>query len=597
MGLFPGGIVFMHVEPRPLPLSHMGLRGDSAPRIAAWAKPAVVVSFVYILLTALTEPFFMADTIGYADAVARGDFKDFGHLGWYWIGYLLSVFLLPVTSLFVGPSPVLNITFTFVLLNLLTGLMSVLLIRSLVHKVTGHNGAAYAAAFALLGAQTFLNFTQTGTSYTFGMAFLLLGIWIIVAKDEDGLSARHAALGGAALFVSVAVWFTFILAVPAALLASVLLRGMTRRRLMTAIGVGLVFSAILLLAFGAAGYSLGIRSVDGAREWILASGHGVRGMNGIPRAAFGFARSIVDTGNDGPLLKAFLVGDPYNPVSLGQILRASLFKIALVYALVGAILLNLLRSADGRRTLAFLAITSAPVLAFAVMWQGAAIERYLPMYPALFLAFGVSLIVAGSHRRVAQASLACVGLIALANLGVLAKPVQAARQQAVVERVRDLTPLARPGSVVAVITQADEVWAFKWTFPFHPLNRSGDFSVYHLVEPGTTWTLGWPNAFAMQALATWDRGADVWISTRVRSERPLREWKWVEGVDPSVKWMDVQQLFARLETGTSVGGADGFLLLRPSPGNRAVLAALAGSASPTLGAPAAAAASTAALTK
>jgi hypothetical protein len=579
-----------------LPLPRPG--SADASRAAASFRPALIVGLAYILLTILTEPFFMGDTIGYADAVAREEIKDFGHFGWYWIGYVVTHLLLPITSMFVGSSLALNVTLTFILLNLITGLMSVLVMRSLVHHITGHSGASYVAAFALLFAQSFLNFTQAGTPYTFGMAFLLLGIWIVVTKDDDGLTSSGATLAGASLFVAVAVWFTFVFAVPAALLASVLLRGLTRRRMITAIAVGLVFSTLLLLTFGAGGYSLGIRSIEGAREWIMGAGHGVRGMSGVPRAAFGFGRSFIDTGNDGPLLKAFLVGDPYNPVSLSDIVRASLLKLAVFYAFVAAILFNLVRSADGRRMLALLAITSAPVLAFAVMWQGAAIERYLPMYPVFFLAFGASLASTQAIWLLKQASLAFVAVMAVVNLGVMAKPVQAAREDAVIERMRDLAPRLRPGSMVAVISQMDEVWAFRWTFPFNPLNKSDNFSVYHLVEPGTTWTVNWREAFATQALATWDRGADVWVSTRVGMDRPLREWKWVEGVDPAVKWADVRDLFGQLESRTRVGGADGFFLLDPSPHHRAVLREVA--ARPGLNGPPAAvhsSASKAALSK
>jgi hypothetical protein len=532
----------------------------------------LVVASAYVLLTTCTVPFFMADTIGYAEAIGVRRFRDFGHLGWYWVGFVFSELLMPLTQPIVGPSLQVNITFTLVVLNWLTGLMSVLLMRSLVFRVTRRQGAACAAAFALMVSQAFLNFTQSGSSYTFGMAFLQLGTWLLVTRDEQEPATLHTALAaGASLFVAVAVWFTYVFSMPAALLAPAILHGFTRRRLMNAVRTGCILAILVLTTFGAAGYSLGISSFEEARKWVADAAHGVRGMKGVPRAVLGIARSFIDTGNDGPMVKAYLVNDPYNPVSLGDILRTSVWRVALFYAFVGAIAVNLWRSPLGRRVLVLLAVNAVPVLAFAIMWQGAAIERYLLLYPVFFLAFGCSLASTRAIRVLQQASVAFVAVMAAVNVGVMAKPVQAAREQAVVERISALAPMLRPSSMVAVVTQLDEVWAFEWTFPFNPINASGRLATYHLVEPGTNRALIWRELFAEQALSAWSRGGDVWVSRRVESGRPLREWKWVEGDDPTVSWNDVTGFFARLEMGRPVGGADGFLELPPSAGNRALL--------------------------
>lgn len=81
--------------------------------------------------------------------------------------------------------------------------------------------------------------------------------------------------------------------------------------------------------------------------------------------------------------------DPYNPVPLGDLLRFSLWKLALFYAALAALVVQLARSPMGRRALALLAVCGAPVLGFAVFWQGGDIERYLPLYPMLFLALAI----------------------------------------------------------------------------------------------------------------------------------------------------------------------------------------------------------------
>ena len=535
-------------------------------------RPSFVIAASYLLLTAVTVPFFMGDTIGYADAIAQGRFSDFGHYGWYWLGYVCSELLMPLTRLVVGSSPALNIAFTLVALSWITGLLSVLVMRSLVFRVTGRQLPAYIASFALMVSQAFLNFTQSGCSYTFGMSFLLVGIWVLVTRDVSGRSTwRDALLAGGALFVAVAVWFTYVFSIPAALLAPSFVRGFSVRRLTTAVQTGTVMSILLLVAFGAGGYANGVRSVEGARRWVVDASHGVHGMNGIPRTVLGLGRSFIDTGNDGPMVKAYLAKDPYNPVSVMDIVRGSLWRLALFYAFTAAIVLNLARSRDGRRVLGLLALNAAPVIGFAILWQGGAIERYLLVYPIFFLAFGYSLASMSSVRALKYASVGFVVVMTAVNLGVMATPVQAAREQAAVDRLKDLRPLLRNESLVVAVTQLDEVWAFRWTFPFNPINTADALRVHHLIEPGTSRDLTWRAVFAEQARATWAAGGDVWVSNRVRSERPRREWKWVEGDATGVSWKDVTAFFTALDSGPTVGGQDGFFMLRASEHNRARL--------------------------
>ena len=157
------------------------------------------------------------------------------------------------------------------------------------------------------------------------------------------------------------------------------------------------------------------------------------------------------------------------------------------------------------------------------------------------------------------------------NLSVMATPVQAAREQAAVDRLSPLQPLLRNGSLVVGVTQLDEVWAFKWTFPFNPINVENALRVHHLIEPGTNQDLAWRALFVEQTLATWAGGGDVWVSNRVRSERPRREWKWVEDQAAEVSWQDVTAFFATFEMGPLVGGQDGFLMFPASGHNRARL--------------------------
>src|SRR5262249_38651283 len=136
---------------------------------------------------------------------------------------------------------------------------------------------------------------------------------------------------------------------------------------------------------------VGIHSVADFRHWMQETTGQSAQDKGLVRTIFGFARSFIFMGNDGMRFKRYLIHDPYNPVTKLELLRLSLWKFLLFYTFLGAILLNLLRSGVGRRVLALFLATAVPVIGLAVYWQGGDVERYLALYPVLFLALGVSL--------------------------------------------------------------------------------------------------------------------------------------------------------------------------------------------------------------
>ena len=336
-----------------------------------------------------------------------------------------------------------------------------------------------------------------------------------------------------------------------------------------------VLGLAVVLVYGAAAFSLGINSVDGLKNWVTHSSHGITGLNGAPRMVFGFSRSFINMGNDGPLFKAYLVNDPFNPVSVLDLLSVSLWKLALFYLFLAAILFNLLRSTQGRRIAGLFVVNAIPVLLFAILWEGGAIERYLLLYPIIFIALAYALSSARSVRWLNFAAVAFVAVAAVSNIAAMAKPVQQQRQHEVESRLADLGPMLRPESRVATVNQQDEVWAFSWSFPFNPLNRSGNLNTYHITEIGTSKMLQWREDFAVESLSVWEQGGDMWVSERVFSARPLRDWYWVEGADDRVSWTDINKFFSLIEVSEVVGARDGFVRVLPSAHNRAMLGQLA----------------------
>jgi hypothetical protein len=229
------------------------------------------------------------------------------------------------------------------------------------------------------------------------------------------------------------------------LLAPLLLDGITRDRLRLVAQTTLITGLAVGGIFGLAALSQGLYTVAGVRDWIASSSHGAANR-GLPRAALGFARSFISLGNDGILFKRFLVRDPFNPVSLTDLLRVSLWQLGLFYLFIGALLLTLVRKPPGRRYLLYWLAGSLPVLIFGVLWQGGDMERYLPLYPALFLVLGYAL--EQGQRWFRAVALSFFVLAALANLWAMAKPRLAVREQATYaagSARRALAPAKQPG--------------------------------------------------------------------------------------------------------------------------------------------------------
>jgi hypothetical protein len=285
---------------------------------------------------------------------------------------------------------------------------------------------------------------------------------------------------------------------------------------------------------------------------------------------FGFARSFIHMGNDGVLFKRFMLKDPLNPVTAGDLVQASLWKPALFYLAIGAMLLSLLVSRS-RRMLAFLSITAVPLLLFAIRWDGGAVERYLPIYPAIFIVLAWVL----SHEQVPRVlkivPLLTFGLAILVNSSVMARVVLDRQKQTTEDRISELVPQLKPHSRVVTSHLQDGLVNFQVSFPFEPINRHNPYHVYPLLVINSDQVLRWREDFASKVLETWAKGGDAWVSKRLFSEKPDASWNWVEGDDPHVRWEHLPQFFKQFETGTVTGGDDGFARLEKSERNRNLL--------------------------
>jgi hypothetical protein len=538
-----------------------------------------LVLAVYLLATLFTNAYFMADTTDYVDSIVsfvggrNYDFWEFGHLFWRPLGWLLYALCKPLTSLVAGGDVRFNVILVLVALNWLAGLLSVCALYGIVRRLCG--GRIWMTGLVTVTfvfSHAFLNFTQTGSSYIPGLSLLLLGLYILTRYgDRDENFWTTPLLAGLALAGAVCLWLPYVLAMPAAVAAPLFLFGFDRMRLRLVISTGVALAVFVTVAYAVVVIgALGIHTLAGLKAWVSAASHDTD-IKGVTRMVFGFARSFIYMGNDGVLFKRYLVGDPFNRVTILDLLRLSLWKLALFYLFLTSVTINLLFSAQGRRILGLLVLNAAPVILFAISFDGGAVERYLPLYPAMFLALTVCLSDARSIAFLNYVACAFIAAVILTDATALAKPVLDRRQEATAARMSEVVQRLKPESRIITATWQDELINFSRSYPFHPLNRAGNLRIGALVTPGTTLAAEWREGFAAETLATWEHGGEVWVSKRVLSPRPRPEWNWTEGDEKRVSWPDFHAFFSQMEMDESAGGDDGFVLISQSSKNQEYL--------------------------
>ena len=549
-------------------------------------RPFALTFVVYILATWFTDAFFMGDTWIYVSDLLNAQslhasFRDFGHALWLPLGWLVCRALSPLPLFDVGDDARALVTLSLLGINWVAGFVSTLLVHSLARRFSSREWPALLVAMTFLFSNAILNYSQTAQPYVPGLALLLAGLHFLLEADRrDRPLSWKALLAGAALAGGVCLWVALVLAIPALLLAPLFLLGFDRSRMRLVAATTLVFGVFVGLVYISMIVNLGIHDLAGLRAWIASSTHGVSPdapLKAIQRMVFAFARNFVNMGDDGRLFKRYLVHDPFSPVSFLGLLRLSLWKLALFYVFSLSVAINLLRSRLGKRMLALLALNGLPVVVFAlVLFESGSIDRYLPLFPLLFLALSVSLSVDRPVPGTLGIALALGVVMISSNFGAMSATTLNRAQAQAAARIQDLEPFLTDRSRIVTVNQQDEVYAFNQNFPFHSLNRSGRLDADILVDPNSTQVPRWRRIFATKTLAMWDKGGDVWITTRVLHPRPLPEWNWVEGDDPRLRWEDIYVFFSRLETGRPTAGEDGFVLVLPSTRNRALLDEIAG---------------------
>jgi hypothetical protein len=537
------------------------------------ASTFVFSLLLYVFLSLITVSTFLADTVDYAASIVARfqgryyEFWEFGHILWRPMGWAITRSIEILSPDWVKTDAAnYHVILTLIAVSWLAGFATLCLFHRLAYFLTNDVWYASLSTVGFATAQAFLNFVQAGTAYIAGLAMLMLAIDILYICDDPVRADRTSAWGGIALAGAVLFWFPYVLVVPAVVFIPLVLRRALRRSLVAsisfAVAVGLVYLAVIV--------GLGLHSRAEILAWVREASHGIQ-IGGVSRAVFGFARSFINMGEDGVLFKRYLLHDPFSPVSVAALLRAALAKLAFFYVLLASVVATLVIA---RRwlLLGLLTIASTPVLLFAVRWQGGDLERYLPLYPFLFLAIAICL-SERPQRFQRLLTVTFIATMALVNIFALSRHANKLQEEEIARRASDISPsLLNAAGVIYVTHQGDKFSNMARSFPLAPFNRHRSFHVLMIIETGHKDLPMWKATFSRTALTAWERHGNVWVSRRVFSPLPKSEWNWVEHDDPRISWRDLSPFFSRLEYEQCVGGSDGFYLLAPSTANREFLA-------------------------
>jgi len=539
------------------------------------------IASVFLLAITLTGASFMADTIDYAASVTNFEhgrlyeFWDAGHLLWRPLGWSTFHLLRPATKLIGGPDDRSNSIVQLISLNIFAGFICVILFYALLVGFGIRQWIVNIVTTGFILSNAFLNYVHTGCAYIPGLCAVLLAVYLLALRPQRPAGATGTAmLSGIVLAIAVCFWLPYILVVPAVLLFPLARGGWGKYQWHRVTTAAIAAAVVAVLCYGAVIHHLQLNSVTAIRAWVNSASHGVTHTAGISRFVFGFAGSFINMGDDGPLFKRYLLHDPFNPVSFTDLFRVSLGKLSLFYAVMAELLLSLWRSGPGRRLSVLFAISAIPVLSFGMYWQGGDMERYLPLYPFLFLIVAHALEQLGSSLQLKLTLLLFLAVMAVSNTLALSRTTLQHQQRALQAELDTFRPHLNRHSIVLVPPHSKFV-AYMRDNP--PDASSTDVRFNEIVEMGKEESPYWRENIASLILSIWANGGDVWASTCLFDSRPQLTCGWVEGEDQRVPWSDVYQFFAHLQTDERLSGK--FVLVLPSSTNREFSSVLSARAS------------------
>jgi hypothetical protein len=544
---------------------------------AFWTSPGcgyLIVVILFVFLAVFTRSPVQNDTFFYVDDIDSSiqcpnwrdcpQIWDVAHLLWRPIGHVFLLPLIPIVRPFVNVS---DSTSILLFLKTLSGSAILLGACFLYAILAEHTTNALVSLFVTAGfmcACANLYALHSGTSYSAGLGCLMTAIWCAGRRDQSD-DMRFAAMAGVFGALSVTFWLPYIVALPA-LLCWLLLNRQVRR--LEAAGIMIFFAALVsgfLFSLGAHFYGVG--SIRDLFRWVANSGHGTKQTHNLVRSLFGLPRSFLDFGQFGFRMKQFLLKDPYAKVRLTELFGEAIWKMLLFYfTLFG--LLFLYRDAKGRKAIVVLATALVANMVLAVAFEGGSPERYLPLYPFLFIAAAYCLSIQGIPRAARNCVILLLLVMIVGNLPPSSIWNIRAEQKKLAARITSL-PSIPPQSVLFLVGD-DPVSHLRQITAIDELDRLPSLQISGVFVPLMN-SATWRHDFAVKVLSTWRDGGSTLVTMRVWSEEPKRQWNWAEGDDPNIRWRDVVRFFGPLDHVPAATTEDGFAFLTHSTTNEVVL--------------------------
>jgi hypothetical protein len=527
----------------------------------------------------LTASDYLGDTANYVQDVlafdrsgysaAANPLWEFGHLYWRPLGWLLFKTFGRLTPYLQTGESNLSVTVMFISTAVVSGFVCALLFYWLASRVVREFWSQILVATACITFYAFLNYAHSGSAYVTGLLGLLAGLCAVIRATDGKSFWLYALLAGVASGFAVLIWFPYAVAMLGVIAAAWLWNSDFRMRGRLVIVFVAALAAVVSAGYLFAIWQLQFSSMAELKLWFLSASHGWSQSRRLVRLPNGLARSFLILGDDAVLVKRFVLRDPYAHVTILDLARQMLWKLAAFYSFLLAIIWLL-----SRRLLWICAAAAIPILFFAVaIFEPGSAERYLPLYPFVCIAAAYAL---SQRSWIARVVLAFLILSIGVNVWTLSKNRVGQRiMLPAMSRLESLQGKVSPKGLVAVIALTDTAYRFTEFFPFHPLNRQRAFPVYDVVEIANQRVLTWKRDFAIRALNSFNASEKVWITKRFLSGRPLPEWKWTEGDDPRIAWKDLPAFFKQFSYGSDVGGDDGFVEMEATPTNLAILRAVA----------------------
>ncbi|MBV8572775.1 MAG: hypothetical protein JO319_19305 [Acidobacteriaceae bacterium] len=501
---------------------------------------------------------------------------EFGHPLWRPLGFVLwSTLHGPLDGLFQGQE-VYGALSALVAFNIIGGCIGVAMMFLLLAGISESAPAAAVLAIGFAATNAIVNYSQTGTAYVLGVACQVTGLYIIWRSIQyQRFGVKQALLAAIPLGLSIAIWFAYVLPMAGLLCFALLWPGINGRRELQRRGVFVLQIACGIASMLAVSYTVvmiggHINSFARAKQWVVSARHDIQPTKGVIRTVGTIPRGFFWLGSGSTIWKEKLFGHGRTQITAADLLRAGIWKLALVYAILLLTCIQLWKSSRGRLLMICLAIAAIPVLLFAAfLFDPSPPERYLAVYPLLFCGFALALAERNNWACRIGLPVFVAAMLAVNCSAMLRSRTDAAMQSAA-ERLNAIVPKLEPNDRVFILTTNENLFAFMQERPFAPESRRF-FQFVGTVEKNSASTRLWRQRAAGRILNVWRSGGRVWLCRQMLAPKPSLQWNWVEGDDDRIHWAEVPAFFQKLDLGEPFGGPEGFVEILPTENNKQIL--------------------------